>query len=659
MRTPLAWSAAVDIRAASDGNGKLPTFEMLAYAGGPLKLASHNAPVIVDLSTLTVTDALPALKDHKLDQVVGHVVDVQNDGKTITASGIISGASDAAAEVVAASKNGFQWQCSIGADPGTLDFVSRGETITANGSTFDGPLYLSRNTVLREISFTSVGCDPSTQVAIAATRKTGVSVMTFAEWLNELNIDPAKLTVEQTASLQKAFDAMLATTSTTTNGGSVSATWQADSPEAARIVAVRKIAADHPEIQATAIAAGWNERETGLAVVRASRAGVPGLAIAHEADSGKAIEAALCLSCGVPATRLLASYGERCVEAAERKYRGVGLHGIVRETLRAAGRPVGPGRIGQTEIREAFQADRQLRAAFSTSTLSGIVGNVASKILLDAFSNVASVWRSIAKVESNPDFKPSKRYRFTARGKLEEVAPDGRLKHVSLEEAEHESELSTYGAIVQLSRKDLVNDDLGAFSQLPAQFGRLAGIKLEKSLFELLLSNPSSFFSTGNKNFDDGNDTALSIASLSAAEAMFMSQVDANGDPILVRPKTLLVPSSLAGTARVLCNSTQIVTGENATIAANNPHAGNFTPISTPWLENSAITGNSAKAWYLFADPQQLAAIEVAFLNGAESPIIEEGQPDFDQLGLSYRVVYDFGVGMRETAGAIKCKGEA
>ncbi|MBL8828622.1 MAG: Mu-like prophage major head subunit gpT family protein, partial [Planctomycetaceae bacterium] len=469
-------------------------------------------------------------------------------------------------------------------------------------------------------------------------------------------LDPANLSPKQTAALQEVFANLQTATDQPTT---VTATRAANVAEELRIAAVRRICGQNAELAATAIAAGWSERETEGHVIRASRPAAPAMGFNASVDEGKAIEAALAISSGVPAQRLVASYGERTVELAERRYRGINLHGVVRETLRAVGRPAGPGRIGQSQIADAFQADRQLRASFSSTTLSGIVGNVASKILLDAFTNVAGVWRSIAKVESNPDFKPSKRYRFTARGKLEEVAPDGKLKHVWLSEAEHDSELQTYGAIVQLTRKDIVNDDLMAFAQLPQQFGRMAGIKLEKSLFELLLSNPSSFFSTGNANYAEGSGTALSITSLSQAETLFMNQVDANGDPILVRPKTLLVPSTLAGTARVLCNSTQVVTGASSTLPANNPHSGNFEPISTPWLENTSITGYSTAAWYLFADPSQLAACEVAFLNGAESPIIEEGQPDFDQLGMTWRVVYDFGVSMRETAGACKMKGSA
>jgi hypothetical protein len=659
MANPITWTCTVAIQAAASGE-RLPTFEMLAYAGAPLKLGNINAPVVVDLSTLTSTASLPALRDHKISQQVGHVERLENDGRTLTASGVISSTSTYATEIVADHKNGFVWQCSIGADPGQLEFVARGERVTVNGQSHDGPVYVSRDTLLREISFTAVGADHHTTVAIAATAKPYLEnqTMSFEQWVATLEMDPANLTETQREKLQEAFAQLQTVGDSQTT---VTATRATSANEELRIAAVRRICGNNHDLASTAIAAGWSEQQTEGHVLRASRPASPSMAYytGHDGDPGKAMEAALAISAGVPASRLVASYGERTIETAERKFRGINLHGVVRETLRAVGRPAGPGRIGQAQIADAFQADRQLRAAFSSSTLSGIVGNVASKILLDAFANVAGTWRSIAKIESNPDFKPAKRYRFTARGKLEEVAPDGKLKHVYLSEAEHDSELSTYGAIVQLSRKDIINDDLQAFAQLPQQFGRLAGIKLEKSLFELLLSNPSTFFGSGNSNYAEGSGTALSITSLTQAETLFMNQVDANGDPILVRPKTLLVPSTLAGTARVLCNSTQVVTGASSTLPANNPHAGNFEPVSTPWLEKTSITGYSAAAWYLFADPSQLAALEVAFLNGAESPIIEEGQPDFDQLGMTWRVVYDFGVRTRETAGAVKMKGSA
>ena len=69
-------------------------------------------------------------------------------------------------------------------------------------------------------------------------------------------------------------------------------------------------------------------------------------------------------------------------------------------------------------------------------------------------------------------------------------------------------------------------------------------------------------------------------------------------------------------------------------------------------------TGYSDKAWYLLADASDLPVIEVAFLNGQESPTIETAEADFNVLGIQMRGFHDFGVSLQEPRGGVKSKGE-
>lgn len=191
-------------------------------------------------------------------------------------------------------------------------------------------------------------------------------------------------------------------------------------------------------------------------------------------------------------------------------------------------------------------------------------------------------------------------------------------------------------------------------------FGRMAAIKLEKAVYTLLLSNPSSFFSVGNANFDDGTDSALSLAALGAAEQMFTDMVDANGDPIMLTPQTLLVPSALKTSARSLLNSVDLVgsSTDNVPVPSGNPFAKQFDLLTTPWLNAQSLTGSSAKAWYLMASPGDMAAMEMAFLGGQQAPTIETADTSFDSLGMEMRAFHDFGVSMGNPRSAVKMKGE-
>jgi len=82
-----------------------------------------------------------------------------------------------------------------------------------------------------------------------------------------------------------------------------------------------------------------------------------------------------------------------------------------------------------------------------------------------------------------------------------------------------------------------------------------------------------------------------------------------------------------------------------------NPHQGKFRAEVSRYLANTQYTGASAKAWYLLADPKDLPVIEVAFLNGQESPTIETAEADFNRLGVQMRGYHDFGVALQDQSG--------
>ena len=77
------------------------------------------------------------------------------------------------------------------------------------------------------------------------------------------------------------------------------------------------------------------------------------------------------------------------------------------------------------------------------------------------------------------------------------------------------------------------------------------------------------------------------------------------------------------------------------------------------YLGNAVYANSSTKAWYLIADAADLPLIEVAFLNGQESPTIETAEADFNVLGVQMRGFHDFGVSLQDYRAAVKVKGEA
>jgi hypothetical protein len=282
------------------------------------------------------------------------------------------------------------------------------------------------------------------------------------------------------------------------------------------------------------------------------------------------------------------------------------------------------------------------------------LSNSANKLLLEGYESVQTSWRNFCAIGNLADFKPHTRYRLTAGGDFELVPPGGEIKHMRLNsEDTYTVTATTYATMVNLTREHIINDDLGAFEALPRIIGRKAATKLEKLIYTLLLSNAGSFFSVGNGNYESGAGSALDIDALTAAEKRFLNQTDANGDPVLITPQVLLVPTTLSVTANQLTRDTQVVAvgvGNSAAVTPNgNPHAGRFEPVVSPWLENANLSGYSTAGWYLVARPQGNAGlIEVGFLNMQESPTIENGELDFNRLGVALRGYHDWGLAFQD-----------
>ena len=240
------------------------------------------------------------------------------------------------------------------------------------------------------------------------------------------------------------------------------------------------------------------------------------------------------------------------------------------------------------------------------------------------------------------------------------MAPGGELKHGTLGQESYTNKADTYGLMLSLDRRDIINDDLGAITTVPRKLGRGSGLKINDVFWTTFLAN-TAFFAAGNSNLLTGADTALSIDGTTKAEG----RVPQPGGR-----RT----ASRSASCRCWCwcrprsPRTRRCCTRRWRSATRPPAPSTRSPTRTPassgsrsagTLSNTQFTGNSDKAWYLLADPNDLPVIEVAFLNGQESPTIETAEADFHVLGVQMRGYHDFGVGLQDPRGGVKNKGEA
>lgn len=677
---PVTWVAAAEGDVES-----LKRFTILAYTGVAMGIGPYR--IVVDLSGMSVTEKpRPILKDHDPAQIVGHTSAVNVGRDSITLDGVVSGSGAAAAEVVATSARGFPWQASIGACVGRYEKVAPNQTVTVNGKSFDGPLYVARESRLAEVSFVALGADDQTEAKVAAKAPAQPKEqdMGFDAWLKAHGLDRASLDESQITALQAAYDAEQ--TMNDGQGGTppkvtASGTY-ADVIAAARREQERqdKIAAlvaealtDYPgtadidaleAIAREAIEGKWTLGQTELAILRATRprVNVSGRGRSEKAPNAEVIEAGLALSAGL--TEPEKHYSEQVLSAAERRWRrGLTLGETLLLMAANNGHPQRSIRDVQSVLEAAFPPREARAAGFSTVSLPGILSNVANKFMVAGFEAVEQVWRLIAAIRAVSDFKAITSYRMTGGFEFEEVGPDGELKHGKVGEESYTNQAKTHGRMFAITRQMIINDDMDALSAIPRRIGRGGALKLNKVFWGAFLNN-STFFTDARANYAEGATTALNIAALTTADKLFRAMKDADGTPIGIEPKILLTPSSLRVDALTLMNSAELrhdtdADGDAAIYPTINPHRGAFKPVSSAYLQSGALTGYSALAWYLLADPADLAVIEVVFLNGQQTPTVESADADFNVLGIQFRGFFDFGVSLQDYRGGVKMKGEA
>lgn len=622
----LTAQAHIDLAAGEASGTTLPRFRMVAYTGVPMRVAGWRHPVVLDLAGLSIpSQARPIRFGHDPLAGVGHSDAIRVENGQLAATGVISRDTPAAREVVASAKNGFPWQASVGAGVDEFEFVKEGQQVLVNGQTYPGPLNVVRKATLGEISFVDLGADGKTSASVAARQEQGDPPVPRE---TEVSGEPTPEEVRARAVV-----------------------------ETQRIAAIRRICAGRfGEIEAQAIRDGWDATRTELEVLRATRPRSPIPQGGDTPVTGAVLEAACLLTAKLDGIERMVE--PQTLDLAARRFRGgIGLQELLLEAAWANGYTGRNFRDHRTVLRYAF--GRGIEAGFSTVDIGGILSNVANKFLLDGFFSVERTWRNICAVRNVSDFKTVTSYRLIGKDQYELVAPGGELKHGTLGNETYSNKADTYGLMLSIDRRDVINDDLGAITTVPQKLGRGSGLKINDVFWTILLNN-AAFFAAGNANYITGAGTALGIDGLTAGEVAFLDQVDGDGKPVGVLPAILLVPTALSALGTQLYKSMELrETTASTKYPVANPHQGKFRVEVSRYLGNAKYPGYSAKAWYLLAEATDLPVIEVAFLNGQEAPTIETAEADFNVLGVQMRGYHDFGVALQDPRGGVKAKGEA
>ena len=276
-----------------------------------------------------------------------------------------------------------------------------------------------------------------------------------------------------------------------------------------------------------------------------------------------------------------------------------------------------------------------LREALTTSDFPYLFGDVLDRQVLASYKAVAPVWKSIVKMGTVPRIYPQiGGYRFAITGGdqyLAEVAEKGEYLASERNELRDAVYVKKYGRQFDISWEALINDDIGALKDTPDRFAR-AAVRTEHRLVSATYVNDLGTHAGGNlyQNAINEDVLPLTIGNLeNTVEAMQGPLfLDVNGEPILNRPKFLVVGPALEFTARqILTSTTKMWTStaddESASVAypmTNVISQYGLVLIIDPYIP--ILDASYPGSWYLFSDPSDIAAMEFDFLVGHERPEI-------------------------------------
>lgn len=343
---------------------------------------------------------------------------------------------------------------------------------------------------------------------------------------------------------------------------------------------------------------------------------------------------------------ILARQGMIKATAETRKFNGATLMDLARHVTKTT------GFMNPMEMaKRAFQ---------STSDFPLILENVMNKSLAAGYQETPRTFLDLGRRGSVNDFRAKHTYRMGDAPSLLPLGENGEYQSGTISEAKESFAIETFARKIGLSRKMIIDDDMGALTTIPRSFGQ-AGSRLESDVVWGLLLNYNfrlntaanfkmrdgkAFFHADHKNLvTAGAGSALSETSLNALRMLGRKMKTLDGNFMNITWDNIVVPEELETTAeKLLINS--IMATQTADI---NTFQGKYGFRVEPRL---AVV--SATAWLAFT--RMIDAFEYAYLAGEEGMYTEvNNSTDVD--GMEVLVRKDFGAGYVDERGAAKSPG--
>lgn len=277
-----------------------------------------------------------------------------------------------------------------------------------------------------------------------------------------------------------------------------------------------------------------------------------------------------------------------------------------------------------------------MREAMTTSDFPLLYADTVDRKMLATYSAIDPEWKKYLRTGTVSRLYPhigAKRFAINGSNRtLDRVAEKGEYKPVTKTETKYDLYCYKYGNQEDISWEARLADDLNALGNTPTEFAWLAA-NTEHYLAVNSYANDVGTHAGGNL-YEVGVNAGtlpLTIGNLEASISAFQAIRAPSGAPIRNRPKYLVISDGgLEFTARQILTSSfkmWLSDSDDVTPPAAYPTTNVISQyglqlVIDPWLSIAGTTGYTDNTWYLFSDPNQIAAVECDYLEGHERPEI-------------------------------------
>lgn len=301
-------------------------------------------------------------------------------------------------------------------------------------------------------------------------------------------------------------------------------------------------------------------------------------------------------------------------------------------------------RSGERDVMR-LAPEELFKRAMTTSSLPTLLADVTQATLARGYEDALPTYQNWAYIGNLRDFRPQYRVTVGMDADPVKIPENGEFTEAQLKESKKFVRLDTYGRSYNYTRQAFIDDDQDVLTTIPYQLAQKFAMAINREAYKALTGGSYS------ANVNLGTAGAISTTTLSEAMTLLRKQKgELSKNYLRIMPRYLVVPVAQEAVAAQLLRSTADPEANNSGVV--NIYRGALTLISDPELDE-----NSVDAWYLLGNKVMGEGVEVDFLNGNRTPILES-QVSFDTLGWNYRMYLDYGVKLLSTTGIVKNAGK-